>query len=189
MNFCSNCGKPVHLLIPAGDHKQRFVCSACNTVHYENPRMIVGCLPRWRDKVLLCKRANEPISGFWTLPAGFLENDETAEAGAMRETREEANADVELVRMISLYSIPIIGQVYVFFLADLKNLNFHPGVETEITALFGRDEIPWDQLAFSSVRYTLQKYFANEGDSSAPVFVGSYVPNSESTEEKNWAKG
>ncbi len=186
MNFCSNCGKPVQLAVPAGDHKARFICSSCNTVHYDNPRMIVGCLPRWKDKVLLCKRSNDPRSGFWTLPAGFLENDETVEAGAMRETREEANARIELVRLISLYSIPVIGQVYVFFLAELMDLDFHPGVETEVTALFGRDEIPWDRLAFTSVRFTLEKYFETEGRLTDQVFVGSYIASPDKIQTKKF---
>ncbi len=173
MNFCSNCGKPVRLAIPEGDHKPRFICNDCNTIHYENPRMIVGCLARWEDKVLLCKRANEPRLGKWTLPAGFLENGESAEAGALRETSEEVNADVEIIRLFSLYSIPSVGQVYLFFLSDLKNLDFHPGVETEKVGLFGRDEIPWDQIAFSSVRFTLEHYFS--GVRSEQAFIGSYT--------------
>ncbi len=175
MNFCSNCGKPVHLVLPSGDHKLRYVCDSCNAVHYQNPRMIVGCLPRWEDKVLLCKRANEPKIGMWTLPAGFLENDETVEAGAMRETLEEANAEVDIIRLLSLYSVPSIGQVYLFFLADLKKLNFHPGVETEETKLCSEDEIPWDHIAFSSVRFTLENYFSNRESAVSVVHVGSYT--------------
>ena len=175
MNFCSNCGRPVHLAIPSGDHKSRYICDSCNTVHYENPRMIVGCLPRWEDKVLLCKRSNEPRSGKWTLPAGFLENGESVEAGALRETWEETNAEVEIVRLLSLYSIPSIGQVYLFFLADLKNLDFHPGVETEITALFREDEIPWDEISFNSVKFTLERYFQNLGSESDKVYTGMFV--------------
>lgn len=175
MNFCSECGKPLHLRVPPGDHRVRFVCDACHTVHYENPRVIVGCLPVWEEKVLLCKRANEPRSGYWTLPAGFLESGETAEEGAMRETREEANAEVEVVRLFSLYSIPSIGQVYLFFLAHLKNLDFSPGVETERTALFAEEEIPWEEIAFSAVRFSLEKYFQSRRAGGEKVHIGSYV--------------
>jgi ADP-ribose pyrophosphatase YjhB (NUDIX family) len=175
MNFCGQCGKPIHLIIPAGDQKFRSVCSSCGMVHYENPRMIVGCLPRWEDKVLMCKRTNEPKAGKWTLPAGFLENDETVEAGAMRETLEEANAEVEIVRLLSVYSVPIVSQVYLFFLADLKNLDFRPGTETEIARLFSKREMPWDEIAFSSVRFTLEKYFSNTSPTLSTVYLGKYI--------------
>lgn len=173
MNFCSNCGNPVRSAVPEGDHKCRSICDACNTIHYENPRIIVGCVPLWDAKVLLCKRANEPRKGCWTLPAGFLEQDETLEAGAVRETLEEANAEVGIGRLFSVYSTPTLGQVYVFFLAQLTNLNFHPGAETETTALFGESEIPWEEIAFSSVRFTLKKYFDDRVSQSCAVHVGS----------------
>ncbi len=175
MKFCSHCGMPVHRAIPAGDHTFRFVCDECGTIHYENPRMIVGCLPRWEDKILLCKRSNEPKAGKWTLPAGFLEKDETVEAGALRETMEEAHAEVNIVRLLSVYSVPIVAQVYLFFLADLQNLNFFPGAETERTELFRESEIPWDEVAFSSVRFSLQSYLASREADVERVFVGSYV--------------
>jgi ADP-ribose pyrophosphatase YjhB (NUDIX family) len=141
--------------------------------------MIVGCLPRWEDSVLLCKRSNEPKAGKWTLPAGFLENDETVEAGALRETMEEAHADAKIVRLLSVYSVPVVAQVYIFFLADLQNLNFHPGSETERTVLFRESEIPWDDLAFSSVRFTLEHYFAHP-DSPA-VHLGAFAEDSHKT--------
>jgi ADP-ribose pyrophosphatase YjhB (NUDIX family) len=171
MNFCSSCGKSVRLIVPSGDHKARYVCETCGSVHYQNPRMIVGCLARSGDKVLLCKRANEPRSGLWTLPAGFLENDETVEAGAMRETREEANAEVTIARLLAVYSVPSVAQVYLFFLADLKNLDFHPGMETEKTMLFSEAEIPWDEIAFPSVRFTLEHYFRNSDE----LALGAYL--------------
>jgi ADP-ribose pyrophosphatase YjhB (NUDIX family) len=174
MKFCSECGALLRHMIPAGDNKLRYVCESCNIVHYQNPRLIVGCLPRWENKILLCKRTIEPKSGFWTLPAGFLENNETAEAGALRETLEEANAEVRIGRLLSIYSIAAIGQVHLFFLADLKNLNFRPGVETESTALFDETEIPWDRIAFTSVRFTLEQYLAEGGKPSDKTYIGSY---------------
>lgn len=177
MNFCSTCGSPVHPLVPEGDHKTRFVCESCKTIHYQNPRMIVGCLPRWKDTILLCKRSIEPKNGFWTLPAGFLENDESVEEGALRETMEEANAEVEIVRLFSLYSVPTIGQVYLFFLANLKNLDFRPGAETEQTVLFPVHDIPWDAIAFPSVRFTLERYVENIASEGNEVYRGAYRPS------------
>jgi ADP-ribose pyrophosphatase YjhB (NUDIX family) len=179
MNYCSVCGKRVRQLVPPGDHRLRFVCEECNTVHYENPRLIVGCLPVWEDQVLLCKRANEPRSGYWTLPAGFLETGETVEEGAQRETLEEAHADVDILRLFSVYSIPSIGQVYLFFLARLRNLDFSPGAETERTQLFREPEVPWNDIAFSSVRFSLEHYFRHRRTPSDRVYVGSYSPTVE----------
>jgi ADP-ribose pyrophosphatase YjhB (NUDIX family) len=139
--------------------------------------MIVGCLPRWKDTILLCKRSIEPKNGFWTLPAGFLENDESVEEGALRETMEEANAEVEIVRLFSLYSVPTIGQVYLFFLANLKNLDFRPGAETEQTVLFPVHDIPWDAIAFPSVRFTLERYVENIATEGNEVYRGAYRPS------------
>ncbi|MBX2991022.1 MAG: NUDIX hydrolase [Bacteroidetes bacterium] len=174
MKFCSACGKPVRLAVPEGDHTQRHVCDACNTIHYENPRIIVGCLPVSGNKVLLCKRSNEPRKGFWTLPAGFLEKGETIEEGAMRETREEANAEVVIGRLFSVYSIPDFAQVYMFFLAELPKTDFSPGAETEAVALFSEPEIPWKEIAFSSVRFTLKQYFDNRSLQQTVVHVGRH---------------
>ncbi|HEV8517020.1 MAG TPA: NUDIX hydrolase, partial [Burkholderiales bacterium] len=115
MKFCSQCGAPVELRIPQGDTLPRHVCGACQTIHYQNPRMIVGCIPEWQDKILLCKRGIEPRYGLWTVPAGFMENGETTYQGALRETLEEANANVEIGPLYSLYNIPHINQVYILF--------------------------------------------------------------------------
>ncbi len=161
MKFCSHCGATVALKIPAGDALPRFVCDACNTIHYQNPRMIVGCVPVWEDKVLLCKRAIEPRRGLWTVPAGFMENGETLDAGAARETLEEANARVEIGQLYAVFSIPHVNQVYLLFLAKLLDLDFYAGEESLETRLFREDEIPWDQLAFATVRNTLTHYFGD----------------------------
>lgn len=177
MKFCSQCGAPVRFAVPAGDYKLRAICDRCAIVHYENPRMIVGCLPVWDEKVLLCKRANEPRSGLWTLPAGFLELGETVEEGAMRETLEEAHARVTKPELFSVYSIPDVGQVYLFFVASLQGLDFFPGTETEATLLFGEADIPWSDLAFSSVRFTLERYFQHRASSYRGVHVGSLTPD------------
>ncbi len=159
MNFCSHCGTRVRLGIPPDDNRERYICDACGKIHYENPNIIAGCLPRWGNRILLCQRAIAPQKGLWTVPAGFLENEETVEQGALRETQEEANADVEIVRLFAVSSIPRINQVYMFFLANLKNRNFSPGPESLDLRLYSEDEIEWEKLAFSSVEFALKKYF------------------------------
>lgn len=135
------------------------MCEHCDTVHYSNPRIVTGCLATWEDRVLLCKRAIDPRRGYWTLPAGFLENGETAEAGAIRETWEEARAEVELDDLYTLFSLPHISQVYMFYRARLTAPEFSVGEETEAIGLFGKQDIPWEQLAFPVVRETLEHYF------------------------------
>ncbi len=159
MNFCSHCGNAVAARIPDGDNRERFVCTHCEAVHYQNPRIITGCLPIHGEQILLCRRSIEPRSGLWTLPAGFMESGETTSEGALRETREEANARVEIVDLYTLFSVPHISQVYMFFRATLPNLDFSPGHETLETKLFSEDEIPWEELAFPVVTQTLQHYF------------------------------
>jgi ADP-ribose pyrophosphatase YjhB (NUDIX family) len=161
MKFCSNCGGTVAHKIPAGDSLPRYVCDACNIVHYQNPRMIVGCIPVWEDRILLCKRAIEPRYGLWTLPAGFMENGETLDVGAARETLEEACARVEIGALYAVYNVPHVNQVYMLFLATLLDLDFKAGSETLETRLFREDELPWDQLAFATVRNTLTHYFSD----------------------------
>ncbi len=159
MNYCSNCGQPVSVRIPPGDTLPRYVCDACDTVHYQNPRMVVGCIPRWEEKVLLCRRAIEPRSGFWTLPAGYLEKGETTREGAARETLEEANARVEIGTLYTMVNLPHIDQVYLIFRARLLDLEFSPGEESLETGLFTREQIPWQELAFPTVSYALEHYF------------------------------
>jgi len=159
MKFCSNCGAPVALKIPPGDTLPRHVCDACHTIHYQNPRMVVGCIPEWEDRILLCRRAIEPRHGLWTVPAGYMENGETTFQGALRETLEEANARVEIDSIYALYNIPHINQVYILFRARLLDLDFRPGAETLEVKLMKEAEIPWEQIAFASVRNTLTRYY------------------------------
>jgi len=162
MNFCSKCGSDrMQFRIPPGDTLPRFVCDACGTIHYQNPKIVVGCLPEWEDKVLLCKRAIEPRYGLWTLPAGFRENGEAVPAGAERETLEEANAHVEIGELYTMISLPHIGQVYMIFRARLLDLDFGPGSESLDVRLFAEDEIPWSELAFRTIRRTLEEYYAD----------------------------
>jgi ADP-ribose pyrophosphatase YjhB (NUDIX family) len=159
MNFCSKCGAPVALKIPAGDLLPRYVCTSCGEIHYQNPKMVVGALPIWEERILLCKRAIEPRHGMWTLPAGFMENAETTAQAALRETLEEACARIELVDMYSLVNIPHISQVHIFYRARLLDLDFAAGEESLEVALLREDQIPWDNIAFRSVALTLRHYF------------------------------
>lgn len=173
MNFCSNCAAPVSLKVPVGDTLPRYVCDACNTIHYQNPRMVVGCIPEWEDRILLCRRAIEPRYGLWTVPAGFMENGETTLQGAARETLEEANARVDVVQLYALYNIPHINQVYMLFRARLLDTDFSAGAETLETQLFVEDEIPWEQLAFATVRNTLTHYFADRKKGEYKFHMGT----------------
>lgn len=161
MNFCSRCGAPVALRIPPGDTLPRHVCDRCATVHYINPKLVVGTVAEWEDRILLCRRAIEPRHGLWTLPAGFMENGESADAGAARETLEEACARVEIGSLFALISVPHISQVHLMYRARLLDLDFRPGEESLEVALFAEDQIPWDALAFRTIELTLQRYFAD----------------------------
>lgn len=160
IRFCSHCGSDrIEFRIPEGDGLPRYVCSSCGSIHYQNPRVVVGCLPVWEDKVLLCRRAIEPRLGLWTLPAGFLENDETVVAGAARETLEEADARVEVQDLHTLISLPQIHQVYIMFRARMLDLDFGPGPESLEVRLFDEAEIPWDAMAFRTIVRTLRNFF------------------------------
>ena len=160
---CRECGANVILRLPNdGDTKRRAVCTACNTVHYENPLNVVGTLPTWGEdgsQVLLCKRNIEPRWGKWTLPAGFMELDETTSEGAARETVEEAGAQFEMQALFALMNVAKVGQVHLFYRAKLLSANFDPGTETIEAKLFTEAEIPWDEIAFKTVKECLKLYF------------------------------
>ena len=159
MNYCSNCAAPVAERVPDGDNRLRHVCDACGVIHYVNPKIVAGCLPVWEDKVLMCRRAIEPRSGLWTLPAGFMELGETTQAAAARETLEEAQAQVEIQDLYCYLNIPRINQVYVLFLGRMLTPDFAPGEESLEVALLEEDQIPWDQIAFASMDVTLRHFF------------------------------
>jgi ADP-ribose pyrophosphatase YjhB (NUDIX family) len=144
-----------------GDTRERAVCNACHTIHYENPLNVVGTVPVWGDKVLLCKRNIEPRFGKWTLPAGFMELNETVSQGAARETVEEAGAQFEMQELFTLMNVTRVGQVHFFYRAQLTSDTFDPGHETQEARLFAEHEIPWDEIAFRTVKETLQHYFAD----------------------------
>lgn len=160
IKHCRRCGTGVAYRVPDDDNRERAVCGACGTIHYENPLNVVGTVPVWGEQVLLCKRAIEPRHGFWTLPAGFMELGETVADGAVRETTEEAGARIELQGLLTLMNVVRVGQVHLFYLARMLDTTLDPGPETLEARLFHEHEIPWDQIAFRTVRETLQHYFA-----------------------------
>ncbi|MDN3922840.1 NUDIX hydrolase [Roseateles violae] len=160
---CSACGAAVEYRVPADDNRERATCTACASIHYQNPINVVGTLPVWGEgadaQVLLCKRAIEPRYGLWTLPAGFLELGETVAEGAARETDEEAGAQIELGPLYCLLNVVKVGQIHLFYRARLLSTEFAPGPETLEARLFREEEVPWDQLAFRTIRETLQRFF------------------------------
>ncbi|XP_028787736.1 nudix hydrolase 23, chloroplastic isoform X2 [Neltuma alba] len=158
IKFCQWCGGPTKHDIPEGEERLRAICTICGKIIYQNPKMVVGCLIQHDNKVLLCKRKIQPSYGLWTLPAGYLEIGESATEGAIRETREEANAEVEVLSPFAQLDIPLIGQTYIIFLAKLKKPHFSPGPESSECRLFSLDDIPFDSLSFSSMVVTLSMY-------------------------------
>lgn len=159
MKFCSECATPIKQSVPEGDNRLRYVCSHCHIIHYQNPRIVAGTLPTHQGKVLLCKRAIEPRKGYWTLPAGFMENEESTEEGALRETLEEANARVENPQLYTMITVPHISQVHIFFHGELSDLNYSSGPESLEVELFSEEDIPWKEIAFPTVGKTLKHYF------------------------------
>ncbi len=163
VNYCSACGSSrIELTVPDGDTLPRHVCADCGTIHYQNPKIVVGCLPEWENRILLCKRAIEPRYGLWTLPAGFLENGETLIDGALRETLEEAHARVDPGELYTVISLPQVNQVYMMFRARLLDREVAPGVESLEVKLVTEDEIPWDELAFTTVESALRDWIARQ---------------------------
>ncbi|HEX2650710.1 MAG TPA: NUDIX hydrolase [Burkholderiales bacterium] len=161
MKFCANCGAQTTRRVPPGDSLPRYLCDSCGSIHYQNPRLVVGTIPEWQGRVLLCRRAIEPRYGYWTLPAGFMENDETTGEAAARETLEEAGARVELAAPFSMISVPYVNQVHLFYRARLLDLEFKPGVESLEVALYDEAQIPWQEIAFRTVGTTLKHWFAD----------------------------
>ena len=169
MKYCPSCAGEIELSTPEGDHLPRHTCTLCGTIHYQNPKIVSGCLPFYEDKVLLCKRAIEPRKGFWTLPAGFMENNESTEDGALRETREEANAEVTLLHLYTLTSIVHVNQVQFLYLAEMNSKTFSPSIESEEVRLFSEEEIPWDHLAFQTINNALKYYFSDRKKQHYPL--------------------
>lgn len=176
MKYCSQCGHTVTWSQPPEEDRERYWCSHCGTIHYQNPRIITGTLPVYKDRILLCRRAIEPRIGYWTLPAGFMENGETTDEGAIRETWEEAMAQVEVQNLYTLIHLTPINQVYMFYRAHLPEASFGAGPESLEVALFKEEEIPWDELAFLTVRRTLQHFFQDRQNDQFPLHVSDITP-------------
>jgi ADP-ribose pyrophosphatase YjhB (NUDIX family) len=158
MKFCSSCGQPVALLVPAGDHVRRHVCTACGAVHYQNPKIVAGCVPECQGRILLCRRAIEPRLGFWTIPAGFMEMGETTQDAARREAAEEALAEVEIGSLLAIVHVLHADQVHVMFRARLPRPQFGVGEESLEVVLYDEADIPWQDMAFRSVEFALRRY-------------------------------
>ena len=165
MNYCSECGQAVARQVPKGDNRERSVCPSCGVVHYVNPKIVVGCVPERDGRILLCKRAIEPRYGYWTVPAGFMELGESTAQCAARETLEEACAEVEIGHLFASVDVVDAGQVHMFYTASLLG-DFAAGEESLDVAMYSEAEIPWDDIAFHSGRYALQKYFEDKGQNN-----------------------
>tara|TARA_E500000331_G_scaffold340739_1_gene372354 strand:+ start:225 stop:758 length:534 start_codon:yes stop_codon:yes gene_type:complete len=169
MKYCSECGAPTENRIPPADNRLRAICTSCFKIHYVNPKVVVGSLSTWEDKILLCKRAIEPRKGFWTLPAGFMELGESTSEGARRETIEESGADIELDSLFAVFDIPTVNQVHIFYLAKMNSSNLNPGIESFEAKLFSENEIPWPDLSFTSVHKVLELFFAGSNQNLSDV--------------------
>ena len=166
MKFCCYCASPVVSRVPPGDSLPRWICDECGEIHYQNPKLVLGTIPEYQDKVLLCRRAIEPRYGYWTLPAGFMENAETAGQAAARETLEEAGARIELGAPFSMISVPHANQVHLFYRARLLDLDFKPGEETLEIAMVAEADIPWQDIAFRTVGRTLKLWLSDRSAGS-----------------------
>ena len=175
MKYCSQCGAEVVYKQPLDDTHHRFVCMSCETIHYQNPKIVSGCIPVWDNKVLLCKRSIEPRYGYWTLPAGFMELGETNYQAALRETAEEANARVEIIDLFSVFNLPHVDQVYMMFRSQLLDLDFSPGDESLEVKLFEESEIPWNEIAFTTISHTLKFYFEDRRAGQFRLHTGDIV--------------
>jgi ADP-ribose pyrophosphatase YjhB (NUDIX family) len=172
IQHCRVCGAPTVYSVPPDDNRERATCTACGEIHYENPLNVVGTVPVWGEQVLLCRRNIEPRYGFWTLPAGFMELGESIAQGAVRETVEEAGANIELQELFSMLNVVRVGQVHFYYRARMLDLTLAPGTETIEARLFREDEIPWDELAFRTVRQTLEFYFADRRNGAFHLHAG-----------------
>ena len=177
MKYCSQCGAEIVVKVPDDDNRERHVCSSCDTVHYQNPKIVSGCIPVWEDKVLLCRRAIEPRHGYWTLPAGFMELGETSLQAAVRETLEEANARVDIHDLYMVINLPHVDQVYMMFRSRLLDTDFYPGPESQEVSLFRQEDIPWDSLAFATIRETLRYYYEDRREGVFHTRAGDILRN------------
>lgn len=173
MNFCPMCAGALKPKFIEEDQRLRLVCSDCDAIQYQNPKLVVGTIPQWEDKILLCKRNIEPAFGLWTLPAGYMELGETTVAGATRETLEETGAVVKNLRPYSLIDLPEIGQIYFIFISQLSSLDFHPTTESSDVKLFDLEDVPWESIAFSVIKEILLQYQQDSKTQSFPFRIKS----------------
>ncbi|MEO5732703.1 MAG: NUDIX hydrolase [Rubrivivax sp.] len=172
ITHCRVCGAATEYRVPPDDNRERATCTGCGEIHYENPLTVVGTLPVWGEQVLLCRRNIEPRYGLWTLPAGFLELGESTGDGAVRETVEEAGAHIELQGLYTLLNVVRVGQVHLFYRARMLDTHLEPGPETIEARLFDETDVPWNELAFRTVRQTLEHYYADRRRGEFPVHAG-----------------
>lgn len=175
MKYCSLCGATVTIRVPDGDTHLRHVCLSCDTVHYQNPKIINGCIGVWQDKILLAKRAIEPRYGLWTLPAGFMENGETTLEGAARETLEEAGATVANLQLFGVFNLPHANQVYIMFRGDIPDGQASAGTESLEVGFFDEEDIPWNELAFPVIRESLELFFADRKKGHYTTKLGDII--------------
>lgn len=176
MNFCSNCGHSIVRCTPPDDDRPRYLCKSCGMIHYENPKVVVGCIPEKEKRILLCRRAIEPRAGKWTLPAGYLENGETVAQGAERETFEEAGANIKIFAPYALFNICHVNQIYLIFRGRLVDNHIEAGSESTEVRLFSEADIPWDQIAFTVIEATLRLYYKDRPSGLFPFHVGDILP-------------
>ena len=173
MKFCSQCGHTVSQLVPLGDSRLRYVCDHCQTVHYQNPNIVAGCVPVWGTQVLLCRRAIEPRLGYWTLPAGFMDSGETTEQAALREVWEESGVRAEIVSPYSIFSVPKISEVYIIFRAIALEITGQSGPETMDYKFFAPEEIPWEQIYYPAIRQILERYILERQAGVYGIYMGN----------------
>ena len=176
MNFCPNCGAKVNHQIPEGDDRLRYVCPACREIHYHNPKLVVGVIPEYKGRILLCRRAIAPREGLWTLPAGYLENGETAADGARRETWEEAQARVDDLVPYALFDLTFVNQLYLIFRGTMVSGDCQPGEESLAVGFFTEAQIPWEAIAFTVIEETLRRYFRDLSGPGFPFQTGRIQP-------------
>ncbi len=175
MKFCCYCSAELFYDIPKNDNRHRYICQRCDIVHYQNPKIVAGCIPVWEDQILLCKRAIEPRLGYWTLPAGFMELGESSLEAGIRETWEEANARVEVDDLFAVFNLPYVDQVYMMFRARLVDLKFSASIESLEVKLFKEDDIPWGELAFTTIKETLKCYLDDRSRGHFQLHTGDVI--------------
>jgi ADP-ribose pyrophosphatase YjhB (NUDIX family) len=175
MKYCSNCAHPVHFGEIEGEHIHRYHCVNCKTIHYQNPRVIVGCLPIWEDKVMLCRRGIEPQLGLWNIPGGFMENGETSEQGAVREMWEETYGRVKVLSLHTVFNVVPVNQVHLHYLVEMEDLNYSLTPESTEITLFREEEVPWKDIAFASSKFALKRYFEDVKLGLRRTHLGQYL--------------